>query len=151
MNRAHASRTYDRFRGSAATVEPSGVPPRSQGHGKRQAVRSAGAPPKPITSALPAVESLVTTSASSSTWIRPVTTGTTRTGGLTARAGESGSVVTLITPCRWRGMNRPMASTGISRIARVRSGEAAATVRGQATEWDRARTFLPLLPSPCSL
>ncbi|MFH8367293.1 DEAD/DEAH box helicase [Streptomyces sp. NPDC018031] len=46
-------------------------------------------------------------------------------GGRTARAGESGSVVTLVTPEQRRGMSRLMASAGITpRIARVRSGEA---------------------------
>ncbi|MET9832215.1 DEAD/DEAH box helicase [Streptomyces sp. NPDC006385] len=46
-------------------------------------------------------------------------------GGRTARAGESGSVVTLVTPDQRRGMSRLMASAGITpRIAQVRSGEA---------------------------
>ncbi|MER6014076.1 DEAD/DEAH box helicase [Streptomyces bluensis] len=46
-------------------------------------------------------------------------------GGRTARAGESGSVVTLVTPGQRRGMNRLMAAAGISpRITPVRSGEA---------------------------
>ncbi|MGW3726001.1 helicase-related protein, partial [Streptomyces sp. NPDC000851] len=46
-------------------------------------------------------------------------------GGRTARAGESGSVVTLVTPGQRRGMTRLMASAGITpRIASVRSGEA---------------------------
>ncbi|WP_179200427.1 DEAD/DEAH box helicase [Streptomyces sp. NRRL B-24085] len=46
-------------------------------------------------------------------------------GGRTARAGESGSVVTLVTPAQRRGMSRLMAAAGISpRIAQVRSGEA---------------------------
>ncbi|WP_181387304.1 DEAD/DEAH box helicase [Streptomyces sp. Act143] len=46
-------------------------------------------------------------------------------GGRTARAGESGSVVTLVTPRQRRGMTRLMASAGISpRITPVRSGEA---------------------------
>ncbi|KUN78586.1 hypothetical protein AQJ64_31815 [Streptomyces griseoruber] len=46
-------------------------------------------------------------------------------GGRTARAGESGSVVTLVTPGQRRGMARLMASAGISpRVAQVRSGEA---------------------------
>ncbi|MDX3228422.1 DEAD/DEAH box helicase [Streptomyces sp. ME19-01-6] len=46
-------------------------------------------------------------------------------GGRTARAGESGSVVTLVTPDQRRGMSRLMASAGITpRVAQVRSGEA---------------------------
>ncbi|MBR8642181.1 DEAD/DEAH box helicase [Streptomyces tuirus] len=46
-------------------------------------------------------------------------------GGRTARAGESGSVVTLVTPDQRRAMSRLMASAGITpRIAQVRSGEA---------------------------
>ncbi|AIS02187.1 DEAD/DEAH box helicase [Streptomyces glaucescens] len=46
-------------------------------------------------------------------------------GGRTARAGESGSVVTLVTPDQRRGMNRLMAAAGITpRITSVRSGEA---------------------------
>jgi superfamily II DNA/RNA helicase len=46
-------------------------------------------------------------------------------GGRTARAGESGSVVTLVTPGQRRGMSRLMTSAGITpRIAQVRSGEA---------------------------
>ncbi|MCW7942650.1 DEAD/DEAH box helicase [Streptomyces hygroscopicus] len=46
-------------------------------------------------------------------------------GGRTARAGESGSVVTLVTPDQRRGMSRLMASAGITpRITPVRSGEA---------------------------
>ncbi|NEY35167.1 DEAD/DEAH box helicase [Streptomyces sp. PRKS01-65] len=46
-------------------------------------------------------------------------------GGRTARAGESGSVVTLVTPDQRRGMSRLMASAGITpRITAVRSGEA---------------------------
>ncbi|WP_101258455.1 DEAD/DEAH box helicase [Streptomyces barkulensis] len=46
-------------------------------------------------------------------------------GGRTARAGESGSVVTLVTPEQRHGMSRLMASAGITpRITRVRSGEA---------------------------
>ncbi|AXE87391.1 DEAD/DEAH box helicase [Streptomyces sp. Go-475] len=46
-------------------------------------------------------------------------------GGRTARAGESGSVVTLVTPGQRRGMTRLMASAGITpRVAQVRSGEA---------------------------
>ncbi|MEV7071960.1 DEAD/DEAH box helicase [Streptomyces sp. NPDC091972] len=46
-------------------------------------------------------------------------------GGRTARAGESGSVVTLVTPAQRRGMSRLMVSAGITpRIAQVRSGEA---------------------------
>ncbi|MEU6010613.1 DEAD/DEAH box helicase [Streptomyces sp. NPDC047453] len=46
-------------------------------------------------------------------------------GGRTARAGESGSVVTLVTPDQRRGMNRLMASAGITpHITPVRSGEA---------------------------
>ncbi|MBQ0998842.1 DEAD/DEAH box helicase [Streptomyces sp. RK62] len=46
-------------------------------------------------------------------------------GGRTARAGESGSVVTLVTPGQRRGMTRLMDAAGIRpRIAQVRSGEA---------------------------
>ncbi len=46
-------------------------------------------------------------------------------GGRTARAGESGSVVTLVTPDQRRGMTRLMASAGITpQVAQVRSGEA---------------------------
>ncbi|MEU2054138.1 DEAD/DEAH box helicase [Streptomyces bungoensis] len=46
-------------------------------------------------------------------------------GGRTARAGESGSVVTLVTPGQRRGMTRLMASAGITpHITPVRSGEA---------------------------
>ncbi|QDQ16458.1 DEAD/DEAH box helicase [Streptomyces spectabilis] len=46
-------------------------------------------------------------------------------GGRTARAGESGSVVTLVTPGQRREVNRLMASAGITpRVAQVRSGEA---------------------------
>ncbi|WP_432157519.1 DEAD/DEAH box helicase [Streptomyces sp. bgisy153] len=46
-------------------------------------------------------------------------------GGRTARAGESGSVVTLVTPDQRRDMSRLMASAGIApRITEVRSGEA---------------------------
>ncbi|MGW0515613.1 DEAD/DEAH box helicase [Streptomyces olivaceoviridis] len=46
-------------------------------------------------------------------------------GGRTARAGESGSVVTLVTPGQRRGMTRLMASAGITpHITSVRSGEA---------------------------
>ncbi|MFP8963134.1 DEAD/DEAH box helicase [Streptomyces nanhaiensis] len=46
-------------------------------------------------------------------------------GGRTARAGESGSVVTLVTPEQRHGMSRLMASAGITpRITQVRSGEA---------------------------
>ncbi|WP_406438396.1 DEAD/DEAH box helicase [Streptomyces sp. NBC_00631] len=46
-------------------------------------------------------------------------------GGRTARAGESGSVVTLVTPGQRRGMARLMASAGITpHITPVRSGEA---------------------------
>ena len=49
-------------------------------------------------------------------------------GGRTARAGESGSVVTLVTPGQRRGMTRLMASAGITpQIASVRSGEAELT------------------------
>ncbi|WP_326580115.1 DEAD/DEAH box helicase [Streptomyces sp. NBC_00487] len=45
-------------------------------------------------------------------------------GGRTARAGESGSVVTLVTPGQRRGMSRLMASAGIApQITSVRSGE----------------------------
>jgi len=46
-------------------------------------------------------------------------------GGRTARAGESGSVVTLVTPGQRRDMTRLMASAGITpQITPVRSGEA---------------------------
>ncbi|MEH0577194.1 MULTISPECIES: DEAD/DEAH box helicase [Streptomyces] len=46
-------------------------------------------------------------------------------GGRTARAGESGSVVTLVTPGQRRGMSRLMATAGISpQITPIRSGEA---------------------------
>ncbi|WP_031059911.1 helicase-related protein, partial [Streptomyces sp. NRRL WC-3774] len=46
-------------------------------------------------------------------------------GGRTARAGESGSVVTLVTPGQRRGMQRLMVSAGITpQVAQVRSGEA---------------------------
>ncbi|MEU7066030.1 DEAD/DEAH box helicase [Streptomyces sp. NPDC053429] len=46
-------------------------------------------------------------------------------GGRTARAGESGSVVTLVTPNQRRDMVRLMAAAGISpRTTQVRSGEA---------------------------
>ncbi|MFF3687011.1 DEAD/DEAH box helicase [Streptomyces sp. NPDC002187] len=46
-------------------------------------------------------------------------------GGRTARAGESGSVVTLVTPNQRRGMSRLMRDAGITpQIAQVRSGEA---------------------------
>ncbi|MEV7198299.1 DEAD/DEAH box helicase [Streptomyces sp. NPDC093510] len=45
-------------------------------------------------------------------------------GGRTARAGESGSVVTLVTPHQRRGMTRLMSDAGISpQITQVRSGE----------------------------
>ncbi|MCT7356426.1 DEAD/DEAH box helicase, partial [Streptomyces sp. 15-116A] len=46
-------------------------------------------------------------------------------GGRTARAGESGSVVTLVTPDQQRDMSRLMAAAGVRpRITAVRSGEA---------------------------
>jgi superfamily II DNA/RNA helicase len=46
-------------------------------------------------------------------------------GGRTARAGESGSVVTLVLPNQRRDMNRLMATAGITpRTTAVRSGEA---------------------------
>ncbi|CAL9461670.1 ATP-dependent RNA helicase RhlB [Streptomyces sp. enrichment culture] len=46
-------------------------------------------------------------------------------GGRTARAGESGSVVTLVTPDQRRAMTRLMASAGITpQVTPVRSGEA---------------------------
>ncbi|MFK8911680.1 DEAD/DEAH box helicase [Streptomyces sp. YS-3] len=46
-------------------------------------------------------------------------------GGRTARAGESGSVVTLVTPNQRRDMTRLMADAGIRpQITQVRSGEA---------------------------
>ncbi|CAM5312904.1 DEAD/DEAH box helicase [Streptomyces fumanus] len=46
-------------------------------------------------------------------------------GGRTARAGESGSVVTLVTPDQRRDMNRLLATAGITpRTTAVRSGEA---------------------------
>ncbi|WP_269856333.1 DEAD/DEAH box helicase [Streptomyces sp. RPT161] len=45
-------------------------------------------------------------------------------GGRTARAGESGSVVTLVTPNQRRGMTRLMAAAGIvPQTTQVRSGE----------------------------
>ncbi|WP_371525092.1 DEAD/DEAH box helicase [Streptomyces sp. NBC_01283] len=45
-------------------------------------------------------------------------------GGRTARAGESGSVVTLVTPNQRRDMTRLMAAAGITpQTAQVRSGE----------------------------
>ncbi|MEW2548916.1 DEAD/DEAH box helicase [Streptomyces sp. NPDC047002] len=45
-------------------------------------------------------------------------------GGRTARAGKSGSVVTLVTPNQRRAMTRVMAAAGIvPRTTRVRSGE----------------------------
>ncbi|SED24153.1 Superfamily II DNA and RNA helicase [Streptomyces sp. 2131.1] len=45
-------------------------------------------------------------------------------GGRTARAGESGSVVTLVTPNQRRGMIRLMSDAGIRpRVTQVRSGE----------------------------
>ncbi|MEV6393923.1 DEAD/DEAH box helicase [Streptomyces sp. NPDC051907] len=47
-------------------------------------------------------------------------------GGRTARAGESGSVVTLVTPGQRREMNRLMAAAGITpQTTQVRSGEEA--------------------------
>ncbi|SOD62143.1 Superfamily II DNA and RNA helicase [Streptomyces zhaozhouensis] len=47
-------------------------------------------------------------------------------GGRTARAGESGSVVTLVTPNQRRSMTRLMAAAGVvPRVTRVRSGEEA--------------------------
>ena len=46
-------------------------------------------------------------------------------GGRTARAGETGSVVTLVTPSQRRGVTRLMASAGITPcVTPVRSGEA---------------------------
>ncbi|GGQ61757.1 DEAD/DEAH box helicase [Streptomyces flaveolus] len=49
-------------------------------------------------------------------------------GGRTARAGESGSVVTLVTPDQRRDISRLMASAGITpQITPVRSGEAELT------------------------
>jgi superfamily II DNA/RNA helicase len=49
-------------------------------------------------------------------------------GGRTARAGESGSVVTLVTPGQRRDISRLMASAGITpQITPVRSGEAELT------------------------
>ncbi|MVO84048.1 DEAD/DEAH box helicase [Streptomyces sp. p1417] len=46
-------------------------------------------------------------------------------GGRTARAGDSGSVVTLVLPHQRRGMDRLMAAAGITpQSTRVRSGEA---------------------------
>ncbi|UGQ11341.1 DEAD/DEAH box helicase [Yinghuangia sp. ASG 101] len=46
-------------------------------------------------------------------------------GGRTARAGESGSVVTLVTPDQRRGMSRLMAAAGVTaQTTRVRSGDA---------------------------
>ncbi|PCG83610.1 DEAD/DEAH box helicase [Streptomyces sp. WZ.A104] len=47
-------------------------------------------------------------------------------GGRTARAGESGSVVTLVTPSQRRGMSRLMTAAGIvPQTTQVRSGEEA--------------------------
>lgn len=47
-------------------------------------------------------------------------------GGRTARAGESGSVVTLVTPSQRRDMTRLMAAAGIvPQTTQVRSGEEA--------------------------
>ncbi|MFJ1830199.1 ATP-dependent helicase, partial [Streptomyces sp. NPDC088178] len=47
-------------------------------------------------------------------------------GGRTARAGESGSVVTLVTPNQRRDMSRLMAAAGIvPQTTQVRSGEEA--------------------------
>ncbi|MFE1025826.1 ATP-dependent helicase, partial [Streptomyces sp. NPDC058818] len=44
-------------------------------------------------------------------------------GGRTARAGESGSVVTLVTPSQRRGMTRLMATVGIvPQTTQVRAG-----------------------------
>ncbi|MBD0737187.1 DEAD/DEAH box helicase [Streptomyces sp. CBMA29] len=49
-------------------------------------------------------------------------------GGRTARAGESGRVVTLVVPSQRREMTRLMASAGIApQVAQVRSGEAELT------------------------
>ncbi|MEV4232656.1 DEAD/DEAH box helicase [Streptomyces bobili] len=49
-------------------------------------------------------------------------------GGRTARAGESGSVVTLVTPKERREVNRMMSEAGIRpTVTQVRSGEAALT------------------------
>ncbi|MER7975847.1 DEAD/DEAH box helicase [Streptomyces sp. NPDC060011] len=49
-------------------------------------------------------------------------------GGRTARAGESGSVVTLVTPNQRRDMTRLMAAAGITpQTSQVRSGEAELT------------------------
>ncbi|KUO21313.1 DEAD/DEAH box helicase [Streptomyces dysideae] len=49
-------------------------------------------------------------------------------GGRTARAGESGTVVTLVLPHQRRDMDRLMSDAGITpRTARVRSGEAELT------------------------
>ncbi|MFG2309102.1 DEAD/DEAH box helicase [Streptomyces sp. NPDC048566] len=49
-------------------------------------------------------------------------------GGRTARAGESGSVVTLVTPNQRREMSRLMAAAGISpQTSQVRSGDAELT------------------------
>lgn len=46
-------------------------------------------------------------------------------GGRTARAGESGTVVTLVLPDQRRGMNRLMADAGITaQVTKVRPGEA---------------------------
>ncbi|HZF91087.1 helicase-related protein, partial [Streptomyces sp.] len=47
-------------------------------------------------------------------------------GGRTARAGESGSVVTLVTPNQRRGMTRLMAAAGIvPQTTQIRTGEEA--------------------------
>jgi superfamily II DNA/RNA helicase len=46
-------------------------------------------------------------------------------GGRTARAGESGTVVTLVLPDQRRGMNRLLADAGITaQVTKVRPGEA---------------------------
>jgi superfamily II DNA/RNA helicase len=46
-------------------------------------------------------------------------------GGRTARAGEAGTVVTLVLPAERRGMNRLMADAGITaQVTKIRSGEA---------------------------
>ncbi|MER7053660.1 MULTISPECIES: DEAD/DEAH box helicase [unclassified Streptomyces] len=63
-------------------------------------------------------------------------------GGRTARAGESGSVVTLVTPEQRREVNRMMSDAGIRpTITPVRSGEAKLTaITGAKRPPDGART-----------
>ncbi|MET9936178.1 DEAD/DEAH box helicase [Streptomyces sp. NPDC006324] len=63
-------------------------------------------------------------------------------GGRTARAGESGSVVTLVTPGQRRGMVRLMADAGIRpRVTEVRSGgdELRRITGARTPSWSRRR------------